>query len=234
MPTTIAADPYSFPLNGGIDPSNTALLVIDMQIDFCGPGGYIERLGIDLAAVRAPIVPIGRVLAAMRARGFIVVHTRETFQPDLSDAQPHRLFRGADGAGIVPGDESPLGRCLIEGEPCWDIIEELAPAKGEAIFNKNGYGAFGTTAIHAHLRDRGIANLVLTGVTTDCCIHSNLREALDRGYDCLTLEDCCGAPSRESHDHAMAIIRGPAGVFGTVATSDALLESLGNPSPDIS
>jgi biuret amidohydrolase len=225
LATTITAAPYNFPLNGGIDPSNTALLVVDMQIDFCAPGGYIERLGIDLAAVRAPIGPIGRVMAAMRQAGFTIVHTRETFQPDLSDAQPHRLFRGADGMGIVPGDEGPLGRCLIQGEPCWDIIEELAPAEAEAIFDKNGYGAFGTTAIDAYLRDRGIANLVLTGVTTNCCIHSNLREALDRGYDCLTLEDCCGAPSRESHDLSMAIIRNPAGVFGTVSTSDALLDA---------
>jgi nicotinamidase-related amidase len=226
LSTTIAAEPYAFPLNGGIDAANTALLVIDMQIDFCGPGGYIERLGIDLAAVRAPIAPIGRVMTAMRQAGFTIVHTRETFQPDLSDAQPHRLFRGADGLGIVPGDEGPLGRCLIQGEPCWDIIEELAPAEGEAIFDKNGYGAFGTTAIHAYLRGRGIANLVLTGVTSDCCIQSNLREALDRGYDCLTLEDCCGAPSRESHDHSMAIIRGPAGVFGALSTSDAVLDAL--------
>ena len=226
MSTTIAAEPYAFPLNGGIDPTNTALLVIDMQIDFCAPGGYIERLGIDLEAVRAPIAPIGRVMAAMRQAGFTIVHTRETFQPDLSDAQPHRLFRGADGMGIIPGDEGPLGRCLIQGEPCWDIIEELAPAEGEAIFDKNGYGAFGTTAIDAYLRKRGIANLILTGVTSDCCIQSNLREALDRGYDCLTLEDCCGAPSRESHDHSMAIIRGPAGVFGTLSTSDAVLDAL--------
>jgi len=226
LSTTIAAEPYAFPLNGGIDAANTALLVIDMQIDFCGPGGYIERLGIDLAAVRAPIAPIGRVMTAMRQAGFTIVHTRETFQPDLSDAQPHRLFRGADGLGIVPGDEGPLGRCLIQGEPCWDIIEELAPAEGEAIFDKNGYGAFGTTAIHAYLRGRGIANLVLTGVTSDCCIQSNLREALDRGYDCLTLEDCCGAPSHESHDHSMAIIRGPAGVFGALSTSDAVLDAL--------
>ena len=118
MSTTIAAEPYAFPLNGGVDPTNTALLVIDMQIDFCAPGGYIERLGIDLGPIRAPIKPIGRVMAAMRAGGFTIVHTRETFQSDLSDAQPHRLFRGADGMGIIPGDEGPLGRCLIEGEPC--------------------------------------------------------------------------------------------------------------------
>ena len=226
MTGKVAAEPYPFPLGGGLAPGDTALLVIDMQIDFCGAGGYMERSGVDLGPLRAPIEPIARVLAAMRRADFSVVHTRETFRPDLSDAQPHRLFRGADGAAIVPGDEGPLGRCLIAGEPCWDIIAELAPAAGEAVFDKNGYGAFGTTAIDAHLRDRGIANLVLTGVTTDCCIHSNLREALDRGYDCLTLADCCGASSRDNHERAMAIIQSPAGVFGTVSTSGALLDAL--------
>ena len=226
MASKVAADPYPFPLNGGFEPGNTALLVIDMQVDFCAPGGYMERSGVDLGPLRAPVEPIARVLAAMRRVGFTVVHTRETFRPDLSDVQPHRLFRGADGAAIVPGDAGPLGRCLIAGEPCWDIIAELAPVAGEAVFDKNGYGAFGTTAIDAHLRQRGIANLVLTGVTTNCCIHSNLREALDRGYDCVTLDDCCGAPTRESHERSMAIIRSPAGVFGAVSTSDALLDAL--------
>ncbi len=227
MTRTVASTPYPFPLSGRLEPGNTALAVIDMQTDFCGPGGYIDRMGLDLAPLRAPIEPIRRVLAAMRDAGFAVVHTRETFRPDMSDVQPHRRFRGAAGDAIVVGDEGPLGRCLIAGEPCWDIIPELAPRDGEAIFDKNGYGAFGTTGIDAYFKARGIENLVLTGVTTNCCIQSNLREALDRGYDCLVLEDCCGAISVASHERSMAMIAGADGVFGAVATARAMIDALG-------
>ncbi len=226
---TVPAAPYDFPLNGGLSPATCALMVIDMQIDFCAPGGFMDRMGVDLAPLRAPIEPISRVLAAMRDKGFTVVHTRETFQPDLSDVQPHRRFRGVDGEAIIPGDPGPLGRSLIQGEPCWDIIPELAPRGGEAIFDKNAYGAFGSTDIHAYLAARGIANLVITGVTTNCCIHSNLREALDRGYDCLVLEDCCGATSTDSHDQSLAMMRSDDGVFGAIADSAALIEAIRAP-----
>ncbi len=226
MVRRVPADPYAFPLNGRLEPATTALVVIDMQIDFCAPGGFIDRMGLDLAELRAPIGPIRRVLAAMRGAGFTVVHTRETFAADLSDVQPHRKWRGQDGSVIVVGDEGPLGRCLIRGEPCWEIVPEVAPLPGEAVFDKNAYGAFGSTGIGAHLAGRGIKNLVLTGVTTNCCIQSNLREALDRGYDCLVLEDCCGAVTRASHDRSMAMIRNPDGLFGTVAGSEALIEVL--------
>ncbi len=229
MSTTIAAAPYDFPLEGGMTPANSALMVIDMQVDFCGPDGYLDRMGVDLAPLRAPIGPIARVLGAMRGGGFTVVHTRETFQPDLSDVQPHRRFRGIDGKTLIPGDAGPLGRSLIEGEPCWDIIAELAPREDEAVFDKNAYGAFGSTAIHDYLRGRAIANLVITGVTTNCCIHSNLREALDRGYDCLVLEDCCGATSLESHSRSIAMMRSDDGVFGAIAGSAALIQAIRGP-----
>lgn len=225
----IASTPYGFPLEGGLTPANCALMVIDMQIDFCAPGGFMARMGLDLAPLRAPIGPIGRVLAAMREGGFTVVHTRETFQADLSDVQPHRRFRGAGGEAIIPGDQGPLGRSLIQGEPCWEIIPELAPRDGEAVFDKHAYGAFGSTDINDYLRARGIANLVITGITTNCCIHSNLREALDRGYDCLVLEDCCGATSQESHQRAMAMILASDGVFGAVADSATLIEGIKAP-----
>ncbi|MFP6730907.1 MAG: isochorismatase family cysteine hydrolase [Alphaproteobacteria bacterium] len=225
----IESAPYDFPLNGGFEPQNCALMVIDMQIDFCAPDGYMDRMGVDLAPLRSPIDPISRVLAAMRDGGYSVIHTRETFRPDLSDVQPHRRYRGIHGTSLIPGDEGPLGRSLIQGEACWDIIPELAPLDGEAVFDKNAYGAFGSTNIHDDLRARGIANLVIAGVTTNCCIHSNLREALDRGYDCLVLEDCCGASSRESHERSMAMMRSDDGVFGAVATSDALIKALQSP-----
>ena len=229
MPLTVPAAPYGFPLNGELSPATSALMVIDMQIDFCAPGGFMDRAGVDLAPLRAPIEPISRVLSAMRDGGYTVVHTRETFWPDLSDVQPHRRFRGVGGEAVIPGDPGPLGRCLIRGEPCWDIIPELTPREGEAVFDKNAYGAFGSTDIHAYLAARGIANLVITGVTTNCCIHSNLREALDRGYDCLVLEDCCGAATAESHERSLAMMRSDDGVFGAIADSSALIEAIKAP-----
>lgn len=225
----IPSSPYDFPLDGALEPANCALMVIDMQVDFCAPGGYMDRMGVDLAPLRAPIGPIAQVLDAMREGGYTVVHTRETFQPDLSDVQPHRRFRGVDGKTLIPGDGGPLGRSLIQGEPCWDIIAELAPRDGEAVFDKNAYGAFGSTAIHDYLRRRGIANLVITGLTTNCCIHSNLREALDRGYDCLVIEDCCGATSRESHQRSLEMMRSSDGVFGAIAHSAALIDAIRAP-----
>ena len=216
--------PYSFPLHGGLAPRSTAIIVIDMQADFCAPGGYMDCLGFDLDVLRAPIEPIRRVLAAARPLGFTVVHTRETFAADLSNVQPHRLWRGA---GLMTvGDRGPLGRCLIEGEPCWEIIPELAPAPGEPVVDKAAYGAFCGTDLDGMLKERGILNLILMGLTTDCCIHTTLREALDRGFDCLTLEDCCGAATRETNAAALALLKKKAGIFGATATSDQLLEAL--------
>ncbi len=226
MTRSVPADPYRFPLGGRLEPGNTALAVIDMQVDFCTPGGYIARMGCDLTSIRAPLAPIGRVLEAMRGAGFTVVHTRETFAPDLSDVQPHRTWRGTGGDLIVVGDRGPLGRCLVRGEPCWEIVPEVAPLTGEVVFDKNAYGAFGSTGIDAYLRERGVENLVLAGITTNCCIQSNLREALDRGYDCLVLEDCCGAVTRQSHERSMAMIRNPDGVLGAVSTSPALIAAI--------
>lgn len=222
----LEAYPYQFPLQGTLCPETTALLVIDFQVDFCGPGGYMDRMGIDLSHMRAALVPTAKVLAAMRERGFTVVHTRETFKADLSDVQPHRLYRGENGQDIVVGDDGPLGRCLIEGEPCWEIVPEVVPVEGEAIFDKRAYGAFGCTDIEPYLKSRGIRQLILTGLTSDCCIQSNLREALDRGFECAVLEDCSGASSQSSHDHAMALVRSPSGVFGVISSSERLLRAI--------
>ena len=221
---SVPSYPYPFPLHGGLAPVSTAMIVIDMQADFCAPGGYMDCLGFDLDVLRAPIGPIRRVLAAARAGGFPVVHTRETFAPDLSNVQPHRLWRGS---GLMTvGDRGPLGRCLIEGEACWEIIPELAPAPGELVVDKAAYGAFCGTDLDSTLRRRGIRNLVLMGLTTDCCIHTTLREALDRGFDCLTLTDCCGAATREINAAALGLLRKKAGIFGATATSNELLGAL--------
>jgi len=225
----VRSKPYAFPLSGALGPASTALLLIDMQVDFCGAGGYMDRMGFDLAFLRGPIEPIRKVLAAFRQGGFPVIHTRETFAPDLSDAQPHRLWRPP--GGIAVGDPGPLGRCLIAGEPCWELIPELAPAPGEAVFDKAGYGAFARTGLEAHLRAAGIGNLVIAGLTTDCCVSTSLREALDRGFDCLTLADCCAAATRATHEAALTVLGKASGIFGAMAESAALLECLATLDP---
>lgn len=222
----LRTNPYQFPLNCDLTTENTALLVIDMQGDFCAEGGYMHQFGFDLAALRRPIPVIARVIAACRAVDLPVIHTRETFKSDLSDVQPHRLWRGIDGTGVAVGDEGPKGRYLIEGAECWQIIPELAPIEGETVFDKPSYGAFGFTAIESHLRERGIRNLIFTGLTTDCCIHTNVREALDRGFDCLTLSDGTGACFDAVHDAAIQLLIKKSGVFGAVGVSEALLEAL--------
>ncbi|HUI18274.1 MAG TPA: isochorismatase family protein [Alphaproteobacteria bacterium] len=218
--TMIKAEPYAFAL----EPAHAALLIIDMQRDFVEPGGFGEALGNDVSLLRKAIRPTRLVLEKARKAGLLVIHTREGHRPDLSDLAPAKKARGRLKCGI--GDKGPMGRILVRGEYGHDIIDELKPKAGEPVVDKSGKGAFYATDLDAMLKSRGIRQLVVCGVTTEVCVNTTVREANDRGYDCLVLEDCVASYFPEFQEYALKMIKAQGGIFGWVGRSAQLLPAL--------
>ena len=216
----VRADPYEFEFQ----PSTAALVIIDMQRDFVDPGGFGEALGNDVSLLRKAIPPTIRVLNAARKAGILVIHTREGHRADLADLHPSKKARGRLVSGI--GDPGPMGRILVRGEHGHDIVDELKPATGEPVVDKPGKGAFYATDLDAILKSRGVRHLIVCGVTTEVCVSTTVREANDRGYDCLVLEDCVASYFPEFHKSALEMVKAQGGIFGWVGTSSELLAVL--------
>ena len=218
--TSIAATPFAF----GFDIASTALVIIDMQRDFVEPGGFGASLGNDVTRLQAIIPTCRRVLDAWRARDGLVVHTRESHLPDLSDCPPAKRLRGSPTLRI--GDTGPMGRVLVAGEPGNQIVPELAPVDGEIVIDKPGKGAFFDTGLHESLQEFGITHLVFMGVTTEVCVQTSMREANDRGYDCLLVEDGTESYFPEFKAATLAMIVAQGAIVGWTAPAAALLGGL--------
>ena len=223
--TQILAEPAPWPYDGDLRPENTALIIIDMQTDFCGYGGYCDQMGLNLTLTRKPIEPLQHVLETMRDKNFHILHTREGHRADLSDLNENKRWRSAVCDAEI-GLQGPKGRILVRGEEGWNIVPELTPLADEPVIDKPGKGGFYATELDQILRRRGVRNLVVTGVTTDCCVHTTMRDASDRGYECLLLEDCCAATEIHNHETIVRITKSSYGQFGVAADSRALHEAL--------
>jgi len=220
--------PYPWPLCGHWSAGDTALIVIDMQNDFLDPGGYFGQMGYNIDHTRAAIAPTQALLAAVRKQGMKVIYTLESHRPDLSDLNPTKKAR-AESIGTAIGSNGPLGRFLVQGEKGSQIVEALAPEPADIVLHKPGNGAFHATDLDQILRANGIRHLLITGVTTDVCVHSTLREANDRGYDCLVVADCCGAGDPALHDAALAMMLNEGGVFGAYTDHKTLTDHWSSP-----
>lgn len=226
MRNYIQADPYPWPFDQSLNAQNTALIIIDMQIDFCSKGGYIDQMGFDTSVTKPVIHPIKRLLETVRTiPDFTVIYTRLGFRPDLSNAAPNRLWRSKQ-LGTEIGTKGPLGRYLVVGEPGMEIIPEVAPMEGEIVIDKPGLGGFYATDLDFILRNKGIQNLIITGVTTDVCVHTTMREANDRGYECLLLKDCTRATIHSNYVATLEMTTTQGGMFGTVSDSESVIEAL--------
>jgi biuret amidohydrolase len=217
---TVDAEPAAI----SVDLETAALVIIDMQRDFLEPGGFGAALGNDVSRLRAAVGPCAAVLAAARHLGLLVIHTREGHRPDLSDAPPHKVERGDPSKRI--GAPGPMGRILVRGEPGHDIIPELYPLPDEPVIDKPGKGAFYQTDLELMLHNRGIDTLFVAGVTTEVCVNTTVREANDRGFRCIVLSNCCASYFPEFHDAGLAMIKAQGGIFGSVAASAPLVDSL--------
>jgi nicotinamidase-related amidase len=217
---TIEAEPGAI----AVDPARTAIVMIDMQRDFLEPGGFGETLGNDVSLLAKAVKPAKALLTAARKLKMLIVHTREGHRPDMADAPPAKVERGAPSLRI--GDPGAMGRILIRGEAGHDIIPELAPQEGEPVVDKPGKGAFYATDLQSILHNRGIENLIVGGVTTEVCVHTTVREANDRGYRCIVAADCCGSYFPEFHEMGLKMIKAQGGIFGWVSDTNRILAGL--------
>ncbi len=214
----IAARPYNWPCDGKMTPQNTAYIIVDMQRDFCDPEGYVASMGYSIDAARKIIPQISAIKKAVLEWGGMVVQTREGHRSDLSDLLPFKAWRSRN-SGVEIGQHGPLGRVLVRGEVGWQIIPELSPDPREILIDKPGYSAFHATDLHQILTANGIKKIILSGVTTDICVHSTLRQAVDLGYECLVVGDACAATVAAHHESAIGTIQTEGGIFGAVADS---------------